>query len=410
MSVIDVTNCTVRLGETEILSAIDCSVERGEFVGLVGPNGAGKTTLLRTISGAIEPTDGTVSVDGVDVHAVSSRAASQRIATVPQDTNISFSFPVRDVVAMGRYPHRSRFSPPSPADRELVDDALERTETAQFADRQIDEVSGGERQRVLLARAIAQDTPVMLLDEPTGSLDVNHQIETLELVSQCAGAGTAVVAAIHDLDLAARYCDQLFLLADGVIEAVGTPESVLTSETIGRTFDTTAVVAPNPVTGTETVTTLPRPMTGAGSLPVHVLGTGQTAAQVLARLGAAPGRLTAGPVVPGSVAAETAARLGIDVIEAAPFAPPDDPTMASLRDAMTTARVTIVADPATVTETPKLRSLLADPGEVVVVTDDPTASPVDPALAGAPHCRPRNLATVINREVRAARRRSPGDD
>jgi len=210
---------------------------------------------------------------------------------VPQDTTLSFSFPIRDVVEMGRHPHRSRVSSPTLEDRAAVERALERTRTTELADRPIDEVSGGQRQRVVLARSIAQETPVMLLDEPTGSLDVNHQIETLELVRELVDEGRTVCAAIHDLDLAARYCDRLVMLADGDIYRNGPPSDVLTGDSLGDVFDATATVTTHPLTGSETVTAFPRSgpdgaWTGIDrdTVRVHVLGTGPIAARVLARL------------------------------------------------------------------------------------------------------------------------------
>ncbi|WP_435553174.1 heme ABC transporter ATP-binding protein, partial [Natrinema sp. CGMCC1.2065] len=282
---ISITDCSLSFGDLAVLENVSLTIEPGEFVGFVGPNGAGKTTLLRLISGALAPDSGSIAIDGTDVHGLSSRASSRLVSVVPQDTTLSFSFPVRDVVEMGRHPHRSRFSSATPADRAAVERALERTRTAELADRPIDEVSGGQRQRVVLARAIAQETPVMLLDEPTASLDINHQVETLELVRELVAEGRTVVAAIHDLELAARYCDRLVLLADGRVAADGPPSSVLTREALADSFDANAVVTPSPVTGTETVTAFAADRE-AGPLPdrVHVLGTGTAAAGVIARL------------------------------------------------------------------------------------------------------------------------------
>ncbi|ELY69201.1 ABC transporter-related protein [Natrinema versiforme JCM 10478] len=320
LATISVDGCSLSFGDLSVLEDVSLTIEPGEFVGFVGPNGAGKTTLLRLISGALEPDSGTVAVDGVDVHGASSRTSSRLVSVVPQDTSLSFSFPVRDVVEMGRHPHRSRFSSPSPEDRAAVERALERTRTADLADRPIDEISGGQRQRVVLARAIAQATPVMLLDEPTASLDINHQVETLELVRELVDEGRTVVAAIHDLDLAARYCDRLVMLADGAVARDGPPSAVVTSEALADSFDANAVVTPNPVTGTETVTAFATDH-GAASLPdrVHVFGSGSAAAGVVARLEAAGIEVTLGPVTSGDVAAETARSLGIDALELEPF-------------------------------------------------------------------------------------------
>ncbi|MFC7190948.1 ABC transporter ATP-binding protein [Halocatena marina] len=173
---IDVENVAVSLGGTPILDSVSFSVPAQSFVALVGPNGAGKTTLLRTINGVLTPDSGTVSIDGNDVRSLSRRAAARLVATVPQDTTISFEFSVRDVVAMGRTPHRSRFQRAD--DDDSVERALRRAHISHLADRSAGSVSGGERQRVLLARALAQDAPALVLDEPTASLDITHQVRT----------------------------------------------------------------------------------------------------------------------------------------------------------------------------------------------------------------------------------------
>ena len=246
----------VRLGGATVLDSVDATAERGRFVGVVGPNGAGKTTLLRTIAGAVAPDAGHVAVDGQRIHDRSSKATSRLVASVPQDTTVAFEFDVRTLVGMGRNPHRSRLGGWSDAVEAAVERALDRTDTHQFADRGVTTLSGGERQRVLLARALAQDAPLLLLDEPTGSLDINHQVRTLDLVSDLAAEGRTALAAIHDLDLAARYCDELLLLSEGRVVAAGQPATVLTESAIRDAFDATAVVSENPVTGTVSVTAL----------------------------------------------------------------------------------------------------------------------------------------------------------
>lgn len=374
---IAVEDCTLSFGDLAVLEDVSLTVEPGEFVGFVGPNGAGKTTLLRAISGALEPDSGTVTVDGVDVHGVGSKRSSRLVSVVPQDTTLSFSFPVRDVVEMGRHPYRSRFSGPTPADREAVERALERTRTAELADRPIDEISGGQRQRVVLARAIAQETPAMLLDEPTASLDVNHQLETLELVRDLVEDGRTVCAAIHDLDLAARYCDRLVMLADGDVYRSGPPSAVLSGATLAEAFDATATVTRNPVTGTETVTALPRRGSGPADdgesdrlhhARVHVLGAGPIAAGVLARLETAGTdlELSVGPVTAGDTAAETARSLGIDRLEVAPFESLSPPDLAAFENRVREAEATVVTEPVVDASGGGMRRLL----EVVDATAD----------------------------------------
>jgi iron complex transport system ATP-binding protein len=251
-----VRGLAVDRGGARVLRRLSATVERGRFVGLVGPNGAGKTTLLWTLAGALDPVAGEVRVLGERVHDLPSRAGSRLVAVVPQEPSFGFEFTVREAVAMGRTPHQSRLRGETAADRAAVDAAMERVAVADLADRSVTAVSGGERSRVLLARALAQDTPVVLLDEPTASLDVNHQVRTLDAVRDLVAEGRTVVAAIHDLTLAARYCDDLLLLAGGRVRASGAPGEVLTAERVHEAFDADAVVPDHPVTGTPLVTAL----------------------------------------------------------------------------------------------------------------------------------------------------------
>ncbi len=253
---IEIEGLSVRLGGARVLESVSLSVERGDLVALVGPNGAGKTTLLRCVNGVLTPDAGTVRIDSQPVEGLSAKEHARLVATVPQSTQVGFDFPVRDVVAMGRTPHRSRFARTTEADRDLVTEALERAEVADLADRPVGSVSGGERQRVLLARALAQDTPVLALDEPTGSLDINHQVRTFGLVRRLVDDGRTALAAVHDLDLAARFCDELAVLSGGQLLAVGPPEEVLTEPVIEQAFGGRAAVGENPVTGSVSVTAL----------------------------------------------------------------------------------------------------------------------------------------------------------
>lgn len=356
--IVTVSDLELAYGPIPVLEDVSFAVDRGEFVGLVGPNGAGKTTLLRALTGAIEPATGGVRIDGTDITNCRSRTSSRLVSVVPQDTSLSFSFDVRTVVEMGRHPHRSRFAPPSAVDRRHVRRALERTRTAQFADRAIDAVSGGERQRVLFARAIAQDTPLMVLDEPTASLDVNHRIETLELARELVDDGRTIVAAIHDLELAARYCDRLCLLANGTLQADGNPADVVTASTLASAFDAEAVVGRNPVTGTPTVTAFGAAGDDEGDEPdesalaeahVHIVGTGSFTTGLLARLEGAAGRVSVGPAPEGGIVTEHATRRGLECVQTEAFGPvtagdrTDVASLCEAADAVVLADVTLTA-------------------------------------------------------------------
>ncbi|WP_396613237.1 ATP-binding cassette domain-containing protein [Haloferax sp. S1W] len=343
MPAISLDDVAVALGGHTILDGLSADIDSGTFVGLIGPNGAGKTTLLRTLNGALSPDRGTVHVAGEDIHSLSSKAGSRLAATVPQTTQVSFDFPVREVVRMGRTPHRGRFDGWSESDERAVEAAMDRTSVTTLADRPVTEISGGERQRVLIARAIAQETPVLLLDEPTASLDINHQVRTLELVSDLVGDGTTAVAAIHDLNLAAHYCDVLILLSEGRILAAGDPTAVLTESNLRSAFDAEAVVSRHPVTGSVYVTALPTPSDDASGT-VHVVGGGGTGARALHILSAAGYALSAGALNEGDTDVEAARRVGADLVTVPPYAPVDDAAQRAVESRVEDADVTVVAD------------------------------------------------------------------
>ncbi|WP_423745334.1 ATP-binding cassette domain-containing protein (plasmid) [Haladaptatus sp. SPP-AMP-3] len=389
---IRIEDVSITLGENEVLDGVSASIDEGRFVGLVGPNGAGKTTLLRATNGVLSPDSGRVVVDDDAIADLSSKAASRRVATVPQDTSLSFDFDVRDVVAMGRNPYRTRFGSEiggkaagndgfdGGTGTDVVERAMDRTEVSAFADRSITEVSGGERQRVLLARALAQDTPVLLLDEPTASLDINHQVRTFELVRELVADGKTVVAAIHDLNLAAHYCDELLLLADGSVLADGTPTEVLAEETLREAFDTRAVVSRHPVTGSTYVTALPERTAGTdddgdgeddGSGRVHVIGGGGTVSRLLYLLSAAGYEVSVGALNEGDSDLETARHLGLDTVVEEPFAPIGPEARTAVERRIREADVTVLADVEIGTGNVANLDAAAEAESVVVVEERP---------------------------------------
>jgi len=364
---ISVENLEVALGEQRILTDVNLQVSPGEFVGLVGPNGAGKTTLLRAINGRLDADSGTVRLDGDRTAALSAREISRRVATVHQETNVQFAFDVATIVAMGRTPHRSRLGG-DPTGTEQVEHALDRTDVAHLRERRISEVSGGERQRVFLARALAQDAPALLLDEPTASLDLNHAARTLSLVRELVADGKAALGAIHDLDAAARYCDRLIVLSAGGVVARGTPEEVLTSETLQAAFDARTIVTPNPATGRPSVTVLPRPATTGRR--IHVLGGGSVAARIVSDLWAEGHRVTVGPVPTGDTTTTVARSLDVETLTAPGFTHLDDATLARARELLSEADVVVFADPVVTPGLPVL-SLAEDVTRPILVEARP---------------------------------------
>ena len=366
---IDVENLSVSLAGTRVLEAVNLRVDPGEFVGLVGPNGAGKTTLLRAINGS-QPTDsGTITLDGASIDGLGARETSRRVATVHQDTSVQFAFDVETVVAMGRTPHRSRLGgdPDGPAH---VDRALRRTEIEHLRERRISDVSGGERQRVFIARALVQDAPALLLDEPTASLDVNHAARTLSLVRRLVDEGKAALGAIHDLEAAARYCDRLVMLNEGQVVARGPPADVLTDASIEAAFDVRSVVTTNPATGTPTVTALPA-TTGDGHR-VHVLGGGPVGARLVGDLWARGHAVSVGPLPAGDAAVAVADSLGVETVTVPGLAPIDEASRARTRELIGEAVVTVLADPVLSPGTPAL-SLAEDASALLLVEERPLA-------------------------------------
>jgi iron complex transport system ATP-binding protein len=234
----------------EILHGISLAVTSGELIAIIGPNGAGKSTLLHVMAGVLAATHGRVSLDGQPLAQLPRRAVARHIALLPQQTRIDFGFAVREVVQMGRYPHRGRLKLPSPDDTLAVQQAMAITETLPLAERLITEVSGGERQLVLFAQALAQEPRFLLLDEPTANLDVAHQCQVMALLQRLSDEGIGVVAVIHDLSMALRCFRRLILLHQGRLVGDGPPAAVLNRETISRVFRVQARFYQDQLSGT----------------------------------------------------------------------------------------------------------------------------------------------------------------
>jgi iron complex transport system ATP-binding protein len=235
-------------GTEEIVKEVSCSFATGSFTGIIGPNGSGKTTLLKAISRVI-PSCGILELDGRAVSDYSFAELGMALGFVPQDENRPFSYSVIQVVLMARYARTSRFSALTYGDYARCHRALEETGIAHLADRSIRALSGGEWQRVLIARALAQDTGVLLLDEPTSHLDLSHQSDVLSLMRSLAAAGATIVGVFHDLNMAALYCNRLIMIKEGQIVADGIPSKVLTPEKIRQVYGAEVVASFHPATG-----------------------------------------------------------------------------------------------------------------------------------------------------------------
>ena len=229
----------VRLGYNgrSVVNDLSLSVHPGELLGLIGPNGVGKTTILRALAGLLQPKSGVVLLNDQDLRKLNVSTRAKSIGLVPQGETDIWPLQVKEVVKLGRAPHRGWLKPFSRADHEAIDRALQITGLSELSDRPINKLSGGERQRVIVARALAQEPNILLLDEPTANLDVRHQNQLLDLVRELvSGKGLSAILAIHDLTLAARYCDRLVLMNEGREYATGSPEEVLTADNLRAVY------------------------------------------------------------------------------------------------------------------------------------------------------------------------------
>lgn len=247
---------SVHMERARILRELTLSVFQGEFVGLIGPNGSGKSTLLRTLAGFLKPSAGEVLLDGEDMAAISRKALARKLAFVPQDLTVDFDFTVREVVGMGRHPYISRFAGENGRDREVIEKAMRETGTLHLSDRSMPSLSGGQRQMAFIAKALAQEPEVLLLDEPISALDIAHQLRVLSVIRKLCDQGLTAIAALHDLNLASRYCDRLVLIREGEVLARGSAEEVMTESCIREAYGVEAVVATDPSTGKPSVTAL----------------------------------------------------------------------------------------------------------------------------------------------------------
>lgn len=241
MSRLSLNNVTVRLGSRCVLDAVSLDIGAGEFVGLLGPNGAGKSTLLRTIMQELAY-EGRISVDERPLAELTAAERALELAYLPQARSIAWPVSVADIVALGRLPHSRPFASQTAADKTAVADAMARMDITGLAHRPATELSGGETARVLIARLLAQETPIVIADEPAAGLDPSHQIALVETFADIARSGRTVIASLHELPLAARWCKRIILISDGKVVADGSPAEVVTKENLSMTYGIEAML------------------------------------------------------------------------------------------------------------------------------------------------------------------------
>jgi iron complex transport system ATP-binding protein len=328
MVILEIHGIDCYYGSVKILNNINFSIDACELVGLLGPNGSGKTTLLRAISRTLKPKVGTILLNEAEVYSMKSLEVAKNLAVVPQDTTLAFDFTALDIVLMGRNPHLSRFERESETDLAIAREAMKLTNTWHLADKPINELSGGERQLVMIARALAQEPKVLLLDEPTSHLDIGNQIAIMDLLRRiCKEKEIAALAVFQDFNLAAKYCDSAIMLKRGEIFAIGSVEEVLTEKNIAEVFHIKVLVRRHPLTDSLYIIpiSVPAPrIKPAERLKIHVIcggGTGTSLVKLLHEKGC---YVTTGVLNLLDTDHEAASFLGVPIVSEAPFSPITD--------------------------------------------------------------------------------------
>ncbi len=317
MTVLSVKDLNYYIDEVKVLDSISFDVKKGEFVGLIGPNGAGKTTLLKCLNG-VNRADGSVRIRERDLKRLRERQVAKEIALMNQNTTIGFSFPCIEVVLMGRYAYLGRMEWETCEDYKIARENMKFTNTLELENRPIDGISGGERQRVLFAKVLTQTTDIILLDEPTANLDISHQEQIFKFSKELCEQGKTIIAAIHDLKIASRYCTRLILMNRGRIVADGVPEEVLTSQNISEVYGVNALVYKNRLTGLLDFY-IPDKKSEKKNIRVHVIGGGGSASGIIRQLFEDGYMLSAGVFSPADSDLQSAEIFNIERVVCEPF-------------------------------------------------------------------------------------------
>lgn len=311
--------------QEKILKGIDLEIESGAFIGIIGPNASGKSTLLKNISKTLKSDSGAIYLDYKLLNDYSSLELAQKMAVVPQNTEINFNFNVYDIIMMGRHPYQKRWSKLKEEDKKIVKEVMQVTDTLKLKNKSINELSGGERQRVIIARALAQKPDILLLDEPTSSLDINYQGEIYDLLNYLNQEfNITIITVSHDLNLTALYCEELILLKDGKIFAAGSAAEVLTEKNIKAVYNAEVLIKENPLSEKPYVTLIPevdsfRRKQQKKDFKIHLIAGGGTAKNWLYKLENLGYQLSIGVLNIGDADWQAAKELGIETVEAPPF-------------------------------------------------------------------------------------------
>ncbi len=318
---IQIKDLSFGYGDQSILKKLNVMIGHRTFLSIIGPNGSGKTTLLKNIARNLTPNQGSIFIDEKKLTTYSTADLAKDMAVVHQNPDAGVDFTVYDVVMMGRHPYISRFKRETDQDVSIVEQALKATNIFHLQERFIDEISGGEKQRVMIAKALAQEPQILLLDEPTSFLDIHHQIEILDLLKKLnVEKSITVIAVIHDLNLAARYSDEVMLMHEGKVLALGTTDKVMTTERLQRAYDMNMIIDRNVYTGCLQISPISvTKKNRVTRISVHVIGGGGIAKEVLQRCYRENIHLSLGVVNKGDSDAELGKKLNVEIVEEEPF-------------------------------------------------------------------------------------------
>lgn len=344
--VLETEGATLRFGERTVLESVSLAFRPGEFVGIIGPNGSGKTSLLRLLDGIYTPDRGAVTLYGRRLSSYAPKARARSISFMMQDEHDAVTFTVLETVLSGRYPYRRPLEAETESDIEHSREKLSYVGLSGFDHRRFDTLSTGEKQLVLFARTLVQDAAVVLLDEPTSNLDIAHQQRILTMARDLARAGKTVIAAIHGINEAARYCTRLVLLDRGTVAADGKPSEVVCPAVIDGPYGIRSTAVEEPVSGTIELRLLPVRAAPARAVTVHLVGGDGSARELTRRLYREGFRLSGSPVSPADPDAALWTALGIPFTPLEPFHPAGDAHRAAEREAAGSAEITVICVPA----------------------------------------------------------------
>lgn len=319
--IIKIQDITVKYGDYEVLKNISFNIKKGEFTSIIGPNGAGKSTVLKAIMKNIDLSSGDISIKDKSIKKMSHKEKARIIGFVPQEFNISFDFTVYEIVAMGRNPYLSKFEKSKYDDNKIIEESLIKTNTYEFKDKYFNSLSGGEKQRVIIARALAQQPEILILDEATSSLDIHHQLDILELIhSLNREDGLSVITIMHDLNLASRFSDSIILLSKNGIIKQGKPGEVIDENVLKNVYDMDMVVRENKLLSyTEIIPLRIRKSKENKNIRIHVICGGGTGEYILQKLYSERYEVSCGILIEGDSDLDLCRSLNLDIVAENPF-------------------------------------------------------------------------------------------